>query len=87
MAVYIYSLFVRFRGFCTFAERSLTHRALARGSGIASPGKAAQKKNEYWDSLAQRWDCVEWEQDQVEIRRQELKGRELAVAAREATVF
>lgn len=31
--------------------------------------KEAQKRNEEWDSLVQHWDCVEWEQDQIEIWR------------------
>ena len=49
--------------------------------------KATQEKNEQWDELTQRWNCVEWEQDQVELWQQKLKERELAVAAREAIVF
>ena len=49
--------------------------------------KAAQEKNEQWDELTQRWDCVEWEQTQIELWRQEFEERELAVAARETAVF
>lgn len=49
--------------------------------------KVAQERNEEWDSLAQCWDCVEWEQEQVEVWRQELNEQELAVAAHKATIF
>ena len=49
--------------------------------------KKEQKKKEEWDSLVQKWICMEWEQEEVERWRQELKMRELAVAARETTVF
>ena len=49
--------------------------------------KVAQERNEEWDDMSQWWDSIQWEQDQVEIWRQELKERELAVAAHEAAVF
>ena len=49
--------------------------------------KAAQERNDEWDSLTQWWDYVEWEREQIEAWRQELKECELAVAVCKAVVF
>ena len=49
--------------------------------------KKEQKERKKYDNLGQKLDCVEWEKQQVEQWRQELKTRELAVAAREAAIF
>lgn len=49
--------------------------------------KNQQKERKEYDDLAQKWDYVEWEKEQVEQWRQELKTQELAVAAQEAALF
>ena len=49
--------------------------------------KAAQEEKEQWNELKQKWDDFEWEQAQIELWRQELEERELAVAACKKAVF
>ena len=50
--------------------------------------KAQEKKEQKaYDELAQKWNCVEWEQEEALKWRKELKTREIAVAASEVVVF
>lgn len=46
-----------------------------------------EKEQKSYDEFAQKWNCVEWEQEEVLKWRKELKTRKTTVAAREATVF
>ena len=46
-----------------------------------------QEEQEAYDNLAQKWDCLTWEQEEVELWRRVLKMREIAMGTIEAAVF